>query len=424
MSAGSFPVRGRWFAGASYLAILVGTIPFVQSTTGWLILGLAPVLWLDRHVFHLAGWSTPIGLWSALLIRLGFFLVGAGFLYSIGAGMITLRVAAYIGVVLSLGLFLLEVAFDLAIRLLDRWAGSDATSPSFRWRNIAVMLVLFVPLFFVSPLGVFHPISLAPNMTPADLGLVHEDVRLQTEDGLELPGWLVPHPQPRGSVIFCHGHGGNRQQCFMHLKALHELGLNVLAFDFRGSGESPGHTATFGLREVPDVLAAEAFLVRQFPEQPIFVLGISYGAGVTMQALPRLQHARAAWIECCFSRLSDIAQHRFRTLGDGLRTPLIFTYSVLIWLDTGCWPMNANPIDHLDRINIPLCFCHGKKDDLIPFNQAESLFAAYRGPKRCYWLDDGTHGNLPAEGGEEYFARFRTFFEEQLMAARERSANR
>lgn len=129
-----------------------------------------------------------------------------------------------------------------------------------------------------------------------------------------------------------------------------------------------------------------------------------------------MKQVRAAWLEGCWTRLSDIAENRFRDVGDGLRSPLIRTYSALIWLDTGCWPMNANPIDHLHQINIPLCFCHGKLDNLIPFRQAETLFADYAGPKSCYWLDEGTHGNLPAEGGDAYFVRFRGFFEEQLRA--------
>ncbi len=136
-----------------------------------------------------------------------------------------------------------------------------------------------------------------------------------------------------------------------------------------------------------------------------------------LQALPRLKHVRAAWLECCWTRLSDIADNRFRDVSDGLRSRLILSYSALIWLDTGCWPMNANPIDHLDQVHIPLCFAHGKKDELIPFWQAETLFATYRGPKSCYWLDEGTHGNLPAEGGEAYLVRFRAFFEEQIRAS-------
>jgi hypothetical protein len=34
--------------------------------------------------------------------------------------------------------------------------------------------------------------------TPAVVGLAFEEVRFTTTDGVELTGWLVPHPQARG----------------------------------------------------------------------------------------------------------------------------------------------------------------------------------------------------------------------------------
>jgi alpha-beta hydrolase superfamily lysophospholipase len=246
-------------------------------------------------------------------------------------------------------------------------------------------------------------------------GLAYEDVRLPTADGLELAAWLIPHEEPRGSIIFCHGHGVNRQQSFLIMHWAHNMRLNLLAFDFRGLGESPGHTATFGLREAPDLLAAEAYLKGRFPEKPIFLFGISYGAGVALQALPQLHHVRAAWIESCFSRLSDAADNHFAAVDPRLRSGLIYVYSTLILIDCGCWPMNANPIDHLDKTRIPIFFCHGKEDELLPFAQGQALYDRYQGPKYCYWVDRAGHAILHAQAGEQYARRLSTFFEACLQ---------
>jgi fermentation-respiration switch protein FrsA (DUF1100 family) len=278
------------------------------------------------------------------------------------------------------------------------------------------MLSFLPPIAFLSPLTVFHPVGITPLQTPKEhLGLEFEEVRVPTADGLELVGWLVPHAQARGSVIFGHGHGPGRQHSALVMRQLHELGLNVLTCDFRGLGESPGHTATFGLREKHDLVAAESYLLERFPEQPIFVFGISYGAGVALQALPQMKHVRAAWIESCFSRLSDIARKKFDYVPREFREPLISTYSTIVWLDTGCWPTEANPIDHLGRIHIPILFCHGKDDDLIPFTQGQALYSSYSGPKSCYWLDGAGHYNTQPVGGREYDRRVRDFFEKHLI---------
>jgi fermentation-respiration switch protein FrsA (DUF1100 family) len=404
----------RWLVWPAYAVILLAACYVVQSTSGWIVLGLAPVLWLDRHVLRRNRWGPPARLGAAILVRLAFLVTGALFVSRLGHGRISVAEAVFLGTVLSMVLFVLEVIFDLAVGQVDRIVGVHSSPGKFRFRNLGVMLLLFLPLFYLAPLGIFHPVSKVPTQTPGALGLAYQDVRLRTADGLELPAWFVPAADPVGSVIFCHGHGSNRQHCFHNLKALHELGLNVLAFDFRGTGASPGHTVTFGGRDVPDVLAAEAFLVERVPAQPLFVLGVSYGAAVSLQALPRLHHVRAAWLESPYARLGDVAHNRFANLAPSIRGPLILSYSTVAWLDTGYWPLDAKPIDCLDRISVPLCFCHGVKDGLIPFAQAEELYARYRGPKTCYWVEGAGHGNLPFEGGPEYLGRLRGFFRDQL----------
>jgi len=393
-----------------YLVCLAVALAHTQSTAGWLVLGLAPVLWLDRHLFRLLPWAGTPRLALAILLRLAFALVAAGFLDRIGHGLVTRAEAAYVGLVFSMSLFLLEVALDLVIRLAGRPTPADRPQ-RLCGRNLLVMLLVLAPVALLSPLSVFHPISLRPTRTPEQLGLAYEAVWLHTADGLDLAAWLVPHPRPRGSVLYCHGHGGNRQQVLGVLRQLHDLGLNVLCFDFRGHGDSPGHTAAFGLREAPDVQAAEAFLVERYPAQPLYLFGVSYGAAVGLQALPELRHVRAAWLESGFARLSDVAQQRFAAWPAGVRSALIHGYSGIIWLDSGCCPLHANPIDSLPRCTIPLYFCHGMLDRLIPFPQAQEMYDRYQGPKECYWVAHAGHGNVGGSAAAaEYQRRLTAFF--------------
>ncbi len=47
------------------------------------------------------------------------------------------------------------------------------------------------------------------HQTPADWGLPHEDIFLETEDGFRLHGWHIPHAGAEHTLLFFHGNAGN-----------------------------------------------------------------------------------------------------------------------------------------------------------------------------------------------------------------------
>jgi fermentation-respiration switch protein FrsA (DUF1100 family) len=232
---------------------------------------------------------------------------------------------------------------------------------------------------------------------------------------LQLAGWLLLDREARGNVIFCHGHGRNRGHASWLLPTLHDLHLNVLAFDFRGHGDSPGHTSTFGHDEVRDLFAAVEYLGQRCPDQPLFIIGVSLGAAVTLQALPHLPNVCGVWSEGCFSRLSKAMDHYFDVVPSEAREPLLAAYNYAAWLDCGFWPPDINPLEALGRTRVPIYFCHGCKDKLVPLAQAEELYGTYAGPKWRFWVTEGNHYNLRQVAREEYLHRLRHFLEERLV---------
>jgi uncharacterized protein len=261
-----------------------------------------------------------------------------------------------------------------------------------------------------------HRPHTVPKRTPAAQGLAFEDIRFAASDGVILSGWLVPHSQARANVIFCHGHGRNRGHVAGLLPTLHALGLNVLAFDFRGHGDSPGYTATFGHQEVNDLRGAAAYLRERFPGKPLFIVGISYGAAVTLQALPELPGVAGVWCEGCFARLNHVVANVFRPAPAWLRGGLVALYDELALLDCGFRGRDINPIEHLAGVTVPIYFCHARGDELVPFAEAEALEAAYAGPKEHWWVDDAVHHNVRQRHREEYLERLRSFLRDHLPA--------
>jgi pimeloyl-ACP methyl ester carboxylesterase len=89
----------------------------------------------------------------------------------------------------------------------------------------------------------YHP-SAKVARTPVRAGVAFSPVEFAaTETGvLRLQGWWIPAPPlaPLSgyTVLYFHGRNGNLGDSVDALAALHEVGVNVLAFDYRGYGQS------------------------------------------------------------------------------------------------------------------------------------------------------------------------------------------
>jgi pimeloyl-ACP methyl ester carboxylesterase len=89
----------------------------------------------------------------------------------------------------------------------------------------------------------YRPAS-AVTRTPASAGLAFDSVGFaSTEAGQpRLRGWWIPAASDarysRYTVLYLHGQDGNLGDAVDALAALHDIGVNVLAFDYRGYGQS------------------------------------------------------------------------------------------------------------------------------------------------------------------------------------------
>jgi alpha-beta hydrolase superfamily lysophospholipase len=381
-----------------YAFVLLAVYRVSHSTSGFLLTGLGLIALVDRYAFR-HQFRAP-GSWRRdVAIRGVTFLAGTAVFFVLRPGIVPMCEATYRGFMTC-----------LTGVLLERVAGP--LRPWWRW-VVAGIIVGLIPWCVA-----LHPLRTVPKRTPAALGLAFEDVRMRSSDGTRLAAWVIPHPRARGNAIYCHGHGRNRGQGAALFKTLHGLGLNVLAFDFRGHGDSDGHTSTFGAREVEDLLAAADYCRTRFPGQPLFLVGISMGSAVTLQALQAIPDVCGVWSEAAFSRFSATVERQFATLPEPLRRPLVEGCYLLGWLDCGFRASSINPVDHLAGLTVPICFCHGEKDRLVPCDQGRELYEAYPGPKTSWWVAGASHANIRQRNSDEYRKRFEAFVESCLPADR------
>ncbi|MBI2440380.1 MAG: alpha/beta hydrolase [Lentisphaerae bacterium] len=226
----------------------------------------------------------------------------------------------------------------------------------------AVYVGLCILLFFRQSRMVYFPLT-EVRLTPADAGLAFEPVTLTTSDGLRLAGWYVPCQRARGTLLICHGNGGNIGDRLHVIGLFHELGLNVLIFDYRGYGESAGKPSEEGTYR--DAQAAWQYLTekRGIPPDKIVVFGRSLGGAIAAELAARIAPA-ALIIEASFTSVPDLGARLYPYLP--IRLLCRFRY---------------NTRESLKAVHCPVLIAHSREDEMIPFAHGQKLYAVAVEPK-------------------------------------------
>lgn len=248
--------------------------------------------------------------------------------------------------------------------------------------------------------------------TPADLGLVYEDVRFTTDDGVTLSGWLIgAGRETRAAVVLMHGFSWHRLPWLAGFVPWLQRRYNVLQFDFRGHGSSDDALITLGTLEQRDVAAAVRFLSgRGFG--PIALMGISMGGSVAIMAAPDLPVA-AVVADAAYAELSDPIANRMRDSG----LPMVGLGARLV---VGAASIRArvrmrSPIHQVARIAPRgLLLISPGADRLVSPAQAERLYHAAGEPKELLVVDGAAHAEAHAAAPEVYERRVLDFLARHL----------
>lgn len=128
--------------------------------------------------------------------------------------------------------------------------------------------------------------------TPAEFGLASTPIRFGPDETgqPQLDGWWFPADLPSDpTVLMLHDGAGSLADALPQAKALHDVRLNVLLFDYRGFGRSGGQHPTEALMEA-DSGSALAYLTDQRHIAPANILIYGKGVGASLAARLCDQH--------------------------------------------------------------------------------------------------------------------------------------
>ena len=227
---------------------------------------------------------------------------------------------------------------------------------------------------------IFFPDAFVPDPPPGV-----EERAITTEDDVALHAWFAPasgpvsstERTPRGGdapvLVWSHGNGGNIADRVDVILALQARGLSVLAYDYRGYGRSQGRPSEAGLYR--DAQAAyDSERMRGTSPGRLIGFGESLGSAVTLR-LATARPCAGVVLVAPFTTMADVARRHYGPLGRLAGT-------------------RFDAIASIARLTVPLLIAHGDRDEIVPFDLGERLFAAAREPKRFVRVRGAHHNDV------------------------------
>jgi len=246
---------------------------------------------------------------------------------------------------------------------------------------------------------VFHPEARAVGAPDSMFVLNQRPVRYPSTDGVVLNAWVVPAAKTSAGnamwMLICHGNLGNigygqRPEFYSFMR---DVPLNLLAFDYRGYGESTGEPGEQGMYN--DALASYNYLTQTLGVPPgrIIIFGHSLGSGVAIELASRVP-AAALVVEGAYTSVTDRAQELYPMLPVRLLSTQRF-----------------ESLRRIALVKMPKLFMHSPEDTVIPYAHGVRIADAALPPKRLVAVAGG-HENAYRVDRDDYFGAIRQLVRE------------
>ncbi len=247
---------------------------------------------------------------------------------------------------------------------------------------LLALVIIIIIIFLVVPLGIayagLHPARCSSTETPGDYGLEYESFNVTTPDGVTLKGWVIEPVGQAKPIVFIVMHGYTSCKADPRLleviRGLATRGYTVVAFDFRGHGESGGTTTIGPLEARYDVPTVISFVEERFPNNDIVLLGYSMGAvaGIMAGASYQGPHKVVIIADSPYPVLAVVVPRWLKSemgIPEWYGKLVARMGGILSGQDLDFGPMS------LDKIDKPLLVIAGDRDPLVTPGEARAIAA-------------------------------------------------
>ncbi len=212
-------------------------------------------------------------------------------------------------------------------------------------------------------------------------------ITLTSEPNLSIRAVHWTRPDATYTLLYSHGNGADLGYLRAPINQWHQMGFNVLAYDYRGYGLSDGQPSEQGIYR--DAEAAYQYLRDQgIPGDRIIVYGFSLGGGAAT-------HLAAT---------KPVA---------GLVLESAFTSVFRVITRVSIYPFDKFPnLTRLQDVQAPILIFHGTDDPVIPFDHGQQLAQVHPQRTQFVAIAGGGHGDLALVAGEKQRAALQQFVQQ------------
>ena len=212
----------------------------------------------------------------------------------------------------------------------------------------------------------------------AQHGITGQEVRLSTQYGKKLFGWLLPgfENQQAPAVIVLHGWGANAEMMLPLARPLQAAGFTVLLIDARNHGSSDADTFSSMPRFAEDLDAAIDWLKTRPEVRPekIAVIGHSVGAAAALLSASRRHDLSGVISLASFAHPANMMRRWLASKGLPY-FPLGWYVLHYVQHVIGHRFDTIAPLNTLPQITCPILLVHGTDDSTVPVADAHALYA-------------------------------------------------
>ncbi|HEY9773038.1 MAG TPA: alpha/beta fold hydrolase [Planktothrix sp.] len=207
-------------------------------------------------------------------------------------------------------------------------------------------------------------------------------------DGSKIDAWFFKVDGSDKLTIVNHGNAGNLANRFYLAKVLTQAHSNVLMYDYRGYGLSTGVATVPGILQ--DGLTVYDYARQKLGYAPdkIILYGESIGTAVTCN-IAKNRECAAVILQSGIGSLPAVGRSLM---------PFLWLFPDVLF---------AEP--HLDNvavvhdIHVPILFCHGAIDRIVPCSESKRMFANANEPKQLVVLPDCGHNDMGVQNKKEFY---------------------
>lgn len=234
----------------------------------------------------------------------------------------------------------------------------------------------------------------------------HEDVWIQSDDGLKLHATWFPQEECKKVVICFHGYTSRGMNDYTGLSSYYlPHGYSMLLVDERAHGESEGTYIGFGCLDRMDALKWIDWVLETCGEDVRILLhGTSMGGATVLMTsgLNLPDQVKGIISDCAFTSPKEVFTYVLHTMIHLPAFPIMQISDVINRKRAGYGLDDCNAAREVQKAAVPILFIHGSADTFVPCSMCDTIYENCTSPKKKLIVEGAAHAESFYKDTEAY----------------------